>query len=110
MADQTQPEADPIALLRAELEDARRREGELRSTVSALSVLLGGVIGVLRSTGLAGATSDFLFADAAKAARALQQGAEQMSTPSWYFSSEAFQATVALVQQVADMVEAKQPR
>ena len=103
--------------LHAALAEARRRDGELRSAISALSILLGGVAGVLERAGLANGTDDFLFTGATEAARAIQESAMQdAGAPSsdaaaadWHFSPESFRATVALVRDVARAVEHTPP-
>lgn len=84
----------------------------MRSAVSALSILLGGVVGVLERSGLSGTANadDFLFSGAGDAARAIkEQSAQEVGAPAatatWHFSPEAFRATVTLVREVARAVE-----
>lgn len=108
------PEMSAPADLRAALEGAQRREGELRSAISAPSILLGGVRGVLGRAGLAGDADDFLFTGVTEAARTIQETALRdlevlPGAVGGRFSPEAFEATVALVREVARAVEREPP-
>jgi hypothetical protein len=114
MVDMRQEEAISTASTPTDLDtvlrEAQRREGELRSAISALSILLGGVVGVLERAGLANGADDFLFAGVAEAARTIQERATQDGEASseaadWHFSPEVFRTTVTLVRDVARAVE-----